>query len=182
MTTYKAVERGTGRQAWRVLIDGELQRNDTGRVCIYSQAGANAAIDAMEAATAAQEAQARQAVVTNALAPQRVLNPAQKRLDGLTHEEAAARGYGQPSNRVLHLGTKGSTVWLAIGSTTARYTVKGSEVSAVTVSDTWSGAELYTGTVEALGTAGRQSKHLLKLLPWMEVSGDTLTRYLEQEG
>lgn len=170
MSRYEAREQGSGRQAWRVLIDGELQRYPDGRVHIYSRKAAQAAVAALQEAE--QAAEQLKATTT-------VLNPARRRLDGLTHEEAAARGYG-PRTGLLCVSATRREVVLVQGPTVARYALHRGEVVGVSVCVVSGGQELYAGTVEALATRGPKGKHAPLLAPWQRLGVGTITRYMAQ--
>lgn len=177
----------TGARAWRVLHNGvPITVAATGKDRQFTESAANRyreqlraeRDDAQEAEQAAQHATQAQAL-SDAHAPQRVLHEGKRRLDGLSHEEAAARGYGAPSNQVVHLGSTGNVIWLAIGSTSARYLLRVGTATSVTITDTHTQGELYSGTLDGLPEASARSKHLLKLLPWHRVTPATITSYLE---
>lgn len=180
-------KQGTGARAWRVLHNGNPVLIDaTGKPRQFTQSAAeryrNQARAALAATVEAEQAaqHATQAkTLSDAHAPQRVLHEGKRRLDGLTHEEAAARGYGAPSNQVVHLGSTGNVIWLAIGSTSARYLLREGTATSVTITDTHTQGELYSGTLDGLPEASARSKHLLKLLPWHRVTPATITSYLE---
>lgn len=176
---YTATESGKGRQNGRVLIDGELQRGPDGRVRVYTgKEGAYKEVDRLEAEAKRQAKITRNQERDAALAPQAVLDPAARRLDGLTHAEAVAKGYGKPMQRITYIGRKGRKYSFAFGTTAAHYTVASGTPMHVSIVDTRTQDSLYSGAVAELPEKGNRSKNALALLPWMQLDVGVVERYL----
>lgn len=169
MTQYQITTSGTGRQAWRILIDGQLQRTPNGRVAIYSESGAHKALEALQG-----ELEDVEPVEAPAASPSGVLNTSKRRLDGLTHEEAAERFSAPPP--LLCVASSPRQVVLVQNGQIATYTLKAGQIAVVEVSV--KGAVIYNGTLTGLVTLGTRSKYAAQLAPWKRITQAHITDYL----
>lgn len=167
-----------GARGYRVLANGEPLTLENGQPKKFTEAAANKYRDKLYAEAKRQAKVRRNQERDAALAPQAVLDPNAKRLDGLTHAEAVAKGYGKPMERITYIGRKGRKYSFAFGTTAAHYTVASGTAMHVSIVDTRTQDSLYSGPVTELPEKGDRSKNALALLPWMPLSVGVVERYL----